>query len=316
MSPDENILAGRPTPYSSFMNKGDLDVMAGNATRWGGLLREPLVQFLLLGAALFAASQAISVWRAGAEKRIVIDAALVQYQRNLYHAQYGAWPDASTLESLVRAHVRDEALYREALRLGLDQGDEVIRQRLIQKMEVVLTDAAPPPDPDDATLQRFLDAHAAQYSAPDRVSFELLYFADDAGDPKRGEQRAREALRRLATGATDVDSDDFALGSHFESTDADELARRFGDSPMAHAPFEAPKNQWSGPVRSGFGWHLLRVTALAASRPATLAALRERLRADWLADYREKDRQRRIDQLVAGHEIIRRDAVPAPAPAQ
>ncbi|HMA11766.1 MAG TPA: peptidylprolyl isomerase, partial [Steroidobacteraceae bacterium] len=128
-------------------------------------------------------------------------------------------------------------------------------------------------------------------------------------------QRAREALRRLAAGATHVDSDDFALGSHFESADADELARRFGDSPMARAPFDAPLAQWSGPLRSGFGWHLLRVTARAASQPATLAAQRERLRADWLADYREKDRQRRIDQLVAGHEIIRRDAAPAPAPA-
>jgi hypothetical protein len=265
------------------------------------------VQFLLMGAALFIAAQAISAWRSSSERRILVDDALVQYQRNLYHAQYGAWPDPATVESLVRSHVRDEALYREARRLGLDQGDAVIRQRLIQKMEVVLTDAAPPPDPDDAALQAFLDENAARYRAPDRASFDLMYFADDAGDPKRGEQRARDALRSLVAGGARIKGDDFALGTHFDSVDADELARRFGDSPMAHAPFDAPMNDWTGPIRSGFGWHLLRVSDRLASRPATLAALRDQLRADWLAEFRDKDRQRRIDALVARHEVIRQD---------
>jgi len=295
-------------------------VIAGGPNRPGRVLREPLVQFLLMGAALFIAAQAISAWRSGSDRRILVDEALVQYQRNLYHAQYGAWPDSATIESLIRSHVRDEALYREARRLGLDQGDAVIRQRLIQKMEVVLTDAAPPPDPDDATLQGFLDENAARYRAPDRVSFDLLYFTDDPADPKRGEQRARDALRTLAAQGTRVSGDDFALGNRFDSADADELARRFGDSPMARAPFDAPMKAWTGPVRSGFGWHLLRVSDRSASQPATLAALRERLRADWLADFRDKDRQRRIDALVARHEVIRQDMreakTDASAPAQ
>lgn len=271
------------------------------------LAREPLLQFLLLGLALFGVSHAIGAWREARQRHIVIDTALVNYQRNLYHAQYGAWPDAVALESLLRAYVRDEALYREALRLGLDSGDEVIRQRLVQKMEVVLTDAAPLSEPDDETLQNFLRAHAQQYAVPGRVSFELLYFAGNDSPAEDAEARARRALRKLQAGARDVSADDFALGRHFDRIDADELQRRFGDSPMATAPLEAPLQQWAGPFRSGFGWHLVRVSDREASRAPQFAAVRDRLLADWRAEMRERDKQQRIDALVKQHEVRRLD---------
>jgi NAD(P) transhydrogenase subunit alpha len=83
------------------------------------LLGEPLLQFLLLGGALFLISTGLSHWRASAEHRIVIDAPLVTWQRNLYHAQFGTWPNSEALEALVQSYIRDEALYREAMRLGL-----------------------------------------------------------------------------------------------------------------------------------------------------------------------------------------------------
>ena len=269
------------------------------------LAREPLLQFLLLGCALFLASQGIAHWRDLRQRRIVIDAQLVSWQRNLYHAQFGTWPDSETLESLLQSHIRDEALYREAVRLGLGADDEVIRQRLIQKMEFVLTDAAQPPEPDDATLQRFLAAHAQQYAVPGRVSFELLYFADQP-DQEAARGRAVAALRRLQSGARKVRGDAFALGADW-SADADELLRRFGDSEMATAPLYAPPGQWAGPFRSGYGWHLLRVTTRAAARMPLLAAVRERVRTDWLADFREHDREARIAALVRAHQVVRLD---------
>jgi hypothetical protein len=273
------------------------------------LVREPLLQFLLLGLALFAISHALTAWRESGRQRIVIDMALVNYQRNLYHAQYGAWPDDVALEALLRAYVRDEALYREAVRLGLDSGDEVIRQRLVQKMEVLLTDAATAQDPDDATLQRFLRLHAQQYAVPARVSFDLLYFAEapSASTQNSGETRARAALQRLQAGARAVQSDDFALGHHFDRIDADELQSRFGDSPMAGAPLQVPLLQWAGPFRSGFGWHLIRVDEREAPRAPDFATVRDRLAADWRAEMREQDRQQRIDALVKQHDVQRLD---------
>ena len=275
-------------------------VISAATGRWRRWAREPLLQFLLLGLLLFAISHALGARRESAGRRIVIDSALVNYQRNLYHAQYGAWPDHVALDALLRGHVRDEALYREARRLGLDSGDEVIRQRLVQKMETVLTDAAPLHDPDDATLERFLQLHAPQYRQPGRVSFDLLFFADGA------DTRARDALRRLQSGRRAA-GDDFALGGHFDRIDADELARRFGDSSMATAPLEAPLQQWTGPFRSSFGWHLIRVNAREAPRAPAFTTLRERLLVDWRAEMRERDRQQRIDALVAQHEVLRLD---------
>jgi len=270
------------------------------------LAREPLLQFLVLGCALFAASQGIAHWRDSRQSRIVIDPQLVTWQRNLYHAQFGTWPDSEALEALIQRHIRDEALYREAVRLGLGADDEVIRQRLIQKMEFVLTDAAQPPEPDDATLQRFLERHAEQYAVPGKVSFQLLYFADQP-DMDAGRARAVAALRRLQAGAGNVHGDAFALGEDWPGVDTDELLRRFGESEMATAPLHAPLAQWSGPYRSGYGWHLLRVTARAASAAPSLAAVRERVRTDWLADFRDRDRDARIAQLVAGHQVVRAD---------
>jgi peptidyl-prolyl cis-trans isomerase C len=270
------------------------------------LMREPLLQFLLLGVALFAVSSAITHWRASQERRIVIDPQLVTWQRNLYHAQFGVWPDSETLESLLQSYVRDEALYREAVRLGLGADDEIIRQRLIQKMQFVLTDAVLPPEPDDATLQKFLEQHADQYTDPGRVSFQLLYFADTP-DMDAGKLRATRALQRLAAGATDVRGEVFALGDTWHEVSADELRKRFGDSEMAKAPLHAPLAQWAGPYRSGYGWHLIRVSARATGTVPDLAAVRERVRTDWLADFRERDRDARIARLVAGHQVVRLD---------
>jgi hypothetical protein len=288
------------------MSHDSPEAISPGSSRLQRVLREPLLQFLVLGLLLFVCAHVVSQWRAAHEHRIVIDAPLVAWQRNLYHAQFGTWPDNETLEALLQNHVRDEVLYREAVRLGLGADDEVIRQRLIQKMEFVLTDAVQPPEPDDATLQTFLTQHAEQYADPGRVSFALLYFADQP-DATAAKARAEAALRQLAAGAKTVRSDPFALGESWSGQSADELRRGFGDSPMATEPLHAPLGEWAGPFRSGYGWHLIRVTARGASTLPSLASLRERLRSDWQADFRERDRDARIAALIARHQVVRLD---------
>ncbi len=277
----------------------------------GRILREPLLQFLLLGGLLFAGAHWLSGWRDAQQRRIVIDASQVDYQRNLYRTQFGAWPDELTLEALIGNRIRDEALYREARRLGLDDDDAIIRQRLIQKMEFVLTDAVQPPEPDDAVLREFLAAHPQRYQSPGRASFELRFFSGDADGSAAAEARATAALRRLAAG-DQVAGDPFALGQDFSQLDADALRRHFGDSPMASVPLQAPLHQWSGPFRSGYGWHLIRVSDRQAAAVPDFAALRPALRADWLDDFRERDLRARIDALVARHEIVRLDRPDTP----
>ena len=282
------------------------EAISPGSSRLQRVLREPLLQFLVLGLLLFAFAHVASQWRAAHERRIVIDAPLVAWQRNLYHAQFGTWPDAETLVALLKNHVRDEVLYREAVRLGLGADDEVIRQRLIQKMEFVLSDAVQPPEPDDATLQTFLAQHAEKYADPGRVSFDLLYFADQP-DAATARLRAEAVLRQVAAGAKHVRSDPFALGESWSEQSAAELKRSFGDSPMANEPLHASLDTWAGPFRSGYGWHLIRVTARGESVMPSLASVREQLRSDWQADFRERDRDARIAALIAQHQVVRLD---------
>jgi peptidyl-prolyl cis-trans isomerase C len=270
-------------------------------------LQDPLVLFLLLGATLFGASHWLSSQRADRERRIAITPQLVAQQRALHEAQLGATPDAMTLETLVQTHIRDESLYREARRLGLAQDDSVIRQRLIQKMEVLLTDAASVPIPTDAQLAEHLRAHATRFRIATRVSFEQRYFAANDSNAQSPEQRAMAALRLLAAGQASKDSDNFALGDTFSDVDSDELSSRFGESEMAGAPLAAPLNAWVGPYKSGYGLHLLRVNHRTEGVLPALDAVRESLIADWTASFREQERDRRIAELVAKHEVLRLD---------
>ena len=97
------------------------------------LVKEPLLQFLLMGAVIFVLYGALTHWKEDRSRTIVIDEALETYLGNLYKAQFGGYPDTETLDQLVDNYIREEVMYREALKLGLAQQDEIIRRRLVQK---------------------------------------------------------------------------------------------------------------------------------------------------------------------------------------
>jgi hypothetical protein len=118
-------------------------------------------------------------------------------------------------------------------------------------------------------------------------------------------------LQQLVAGAT-VRGDAFALDENWTATSADDLRRRFGDSEMAAAALQAPLDQWSGPYRSGYGWHLIRVTARERTIAPTLTSLRERVHADWLAEFRKRDLDARVAELIRQHRVVRLDHEGAP----
>src|SRR5262245_46124584 len=136
------------------------------------LVREPLLHFALLGAAVFA----LNAWRddkrppeIGAAK-IQVTAAVIERLRAGYERQFGQAPDATELSGLVTAHVREEILYREALALGLEQDDTIVRRRLAQKMEFLSDDLTGAAQPDDAALRAYFATNAERYAKPASVS--------------------------------------------------------------------------------------------------------------------------------------------------
>ena len=262
------------------------------STRGGRLLREPLVHFAALGALIFA----LFGNSTGAdERRIVVDAARVQRIAGQYAQNFRRAPDAAELDALIRDDVREEVYYREALRLGLDRDDEVVRRRMRVKMEAFGDTAEDVSAPDDATLQRWLDTHAAQFAGEATYAFDQRYLGSDAtGAPA---DLAKLLAGRAFAGAA------IPLPAHFETIGAGEAAELFGDD-FAGALARLPLGEWSGPVGSGLGQHLVRVRTRTPPAPPRLSAIRQRVENDWRAAMARDRTGREYRSLLKRYDIV------------
>jgi len=274
----------------------------GLRDRAGRILREPLLHFFAIGLVLFLAGQA---WRdAHDRRRIVVTPERVAELSEKYRLQFGSAPSPEELKTVVDRYVREEALLREGLALGLDRDDEIVRRRIAQKVEFLNQDRALPRAPSDAQLETWFKAHAADYVTPVRTSFTQLYFSPDR--PGDTQARAAAALAALKGGASPeaVDADPFPDQSSFVRLAPAEARRLFGDSEMARGLEAAPVGAWSGPYRSGYGWHLVRADAReAAGRPA-FAAVKDQVREDYMADAQRQANEEAIGRLVARYKVV------------
>lgn len=271
--------------------------------------REPIVHFLLLGALLYGAS--VLHARLNDPRRIVITAADVSRLGQRYLQQFGARPSRTQLEWLIERHVRDEVLYREGLALGLGEGDEVVRRRIVQKMEFLSEDEGPVEAPTAAALRAFYQTHAERYRSPARVTFTQLYYSPDVGGETAARTRAERELARLQAQPEGgkVAADPFWDRERLERVDRLEVERVFGRSELAARVFELPAGRWSGPLRSGLGWHLVRVEAHEAPRLTPFAEIEPELRADWQEEQRAQRQRAAFERLMRGYRIVREDAV-------
>lgn len=270
-------------------------------------LREPLVHFLIAGAALFVAlsGRAPDV----GERRIVVDEAVVTGLVNHHLRAFRRPPTPQELDDLIADHVRSEVYYREALRLGLDQDDEVVKKRLRNKMLAIAGADAEAARPGDAELQALLDADPARYAAPPRYSLEQLYLGDDTPSVRAA---AAAALKGLAPGARPaVPTPALPLPARFEQASQTDLAAQLGDEFTA-ALATLPVGKWSGPVASGFGLHLVRISQRLPAPPPRLTDVRQRLENDWRSAAVRKAQDAQLKALLQGYDVrIKRPAEPA-----
>ncbi len=276
--------------------------------RW---LKEPLLHFCALGLVV------VAVYRWVAPQpptnQIVLSEAAIEGLRQDYLRRNGALPTAAEQAALIQRFVDDEVLYREALALGLDRGDVIVRRRLVQKMEFVLEGSAAIPEPSDEELQGYLDAHAERYALPERLTLTHVFVSAD----RHGEQAqpVAERLHGLLLGGEDPADlgDPFLRGREFPLKTERELAAIFG-APFAAQAKSLPLGTWSEPLRSSFGLHLVRVTARTAGRQPTLAEVRATLRRDWQDERRTQMSQAELARVRQRYEI-HVAAVPPVAPA-
>jgi peptidyl-prolyl cis-trans isomerase C len=268
------------------------------------VLKEPLLHFLLLGALIFA----LNAWRERLRPphtgpaRIEVTAGTIQALREGYTRQWHRGPDAEELRGLVNDHVREEVLYREALALGLERNDSIVRRRLAQKMEFLGSDLASAAQPDEAALRTFLAKNAPRYRTPARITFRHVYFSKE----RRGERlttdavEAREALKKGAKEETL--GDPFLREHEFASADEAEIAAAFGND-FAKQVMTLPTDEWRGPVESTYGIHLVYVADRAAPKPAEFERVRDEVARDFSEERRRAANAEFIKRLERRYEI-------------
>jgi peptidyl-prolyl cis-trans isomerase C len=269
------------------------------AARW---LREPLVHFLIAGAAIFA----FYAWRGdvvdASDRRIVVGEAQVQRLANIWSQTWRRPPSANELDGLIRDYIKEEVYYREAIRLGLDQDDAIVRKRLRAKMEFLATSEAETMVASDAVLQAWLDKNPARYAADPLISFQSVYVSI-TGDEAAALLKANALLARLWDGADAGKlGDSLSLPRSVTGATTEAIDRQYGDA-FAAKLIGLPKGQWSGPVASGFGLHLVRVDTVSAAGTPKLAEVRQRVENDWRSATRIARENQAYQTLLDGYDI-------------
>ncbi len=268
-------------------------------------LREPLLHFLLIGIGLFLLYDLLRGGDTGAPRDIVVTEARVEALAQSFATTWMRPPTPQEIKGLVDDYVAEEIYYREAIAMGLDQDDTVIRRRLRQKMEFISEDAAAAAEPTDAQLQEFLAKHPEKFLEPAQLSFRQVYLNTE----KRGEQarvQAEQLLTELQAGRGPADlamaGDPTLLPPDMQSASPQLIANTFG-SDFAAQVEEAPVGQWSGPLQSGFGLHLVRVDERIAGALPAFDQIRPIVLREYQAEQRTLSNKKFLDSLRAKYDI-------------
>jgi hypothetical protein len=278
------------------------------------LIREPFIHFLLLGAAIFLADYFLSARAENQPGKIVITRGDITSIVIGFSRTWQRPPTREELDGLIRDRVREEVYYREAVAMGLDQNDPVIRRRLYQKLQFVTDDVGASTKPNDTELSEYLKAHADAFRVDKRFTFDQVYL-----DPtKHGERLAQDIhslltqLRQHASSDLDLTSlgDTFLLEHRFQGAPTTEIARQFGDK-FAAKLADDPVGQWLGPIESGYGMHLVFVEERVDGRLPDLTEVRDAVQRDWTNARRLDWNEKFFQSLLKHYQVVVENVEPA-----
>lgn len=262
----------------------------GFAALVGRVVREPLVHFMAIGLALFLAYGLIKGPDEGSTGgAIAISQGRVNQIAESFLLLSGRMPSRGELETLVDDFISEEVAYREAVAMGLDADDTIVRRRMRQKLEFLIEDGAASSEPTDADLQQWLDANADLYRMPERRAIRQVM----AGADRRGESAKADAEKFLARLNAKADpagmGDSSMLPAAMPLTTQAGISSLFGDE-FAAAVFSHKGESWFGPVASAFGHHAVLLMEIEPGRASALSEIRDKVRADWIEARRNAGR--------------------------
>jgi hypothetical protein len=265
-----------------------------NGARTMKLFKDPLLHFLLIGAALFLVygwrgnSASLPGGQAGTPTtQIVVTRDALDQMNNLFSKTWQRPPTEEEQIGLIEDFVRNEIYYREALAIGLDRDDEVLKRRLRQKMEFIYEDITVWAEPTDEDLKAFMKKHPEKYLTDPQIAFRQVYISAYKRG-KNAESDAREVLAQLAAGAVpDSVGDPTMLEPEVGLSAIWDIRKQFGDE-FSRNLLDLKPGRWTGPIRSGFGLHLVFIRERLGGRLPDLKEVREAVKRDWTAE-RQKE---------------------------
>jgi hypothetical protein len=279
-------------------------------SRW---TREPLIHFMIIGACVYLLYGLYGQQDQDIEeldRTLTVTAGEIAWLEEAWAKRWNRPPTPVERQGLIKQYVRETVLYREALAMGLDKDDTIVRRRLAQKLEFLSQDLIQPSPPTEEELLAYFETHLDRYRAPDLITLTQIFFDPDKRDAQALEEAEIVKVKLEALPQPPPDSrdfgDSFMLQSYYPERSEAEMAKLFGGG-FAQSVFDLKPEQWHGPVLSGYGVHLVYVHQRQVTPPPTFSQVEERVRQDWADDKRQELNEQFIGGLLARYNVVIED---------
>jgi hypothetical protein len=275
------------------------------------VLKEPLLHFLLAGALLFG----VYGWPAenpstDKARQIQVSAGDVEWLAENWTRQWRRPPTREELRGLAIDYLNEQLLAREARAMGLDQDDIIVRRRLAQKLTFLIDNTLRRAEPSDIELQQFYESRDRQFQADARISFVHIYFSQERRADAQADAKA--ALRRLHDRGAALPPEELGDRSLIETEFRDEteqaVSAAFGPG-FARTVFTLEPGNWTGPIESGYGLHLVRVFNRRQAEIRPLPDVRTRVTEEWRREQEKSAQERYLVELRKKYNVVVDDAV-------
>lgn len=272
------------------------------------LLKEPLVQFLVIGACIYGAYALFGEPQEDfRDTTIRVDSNRINAMISQWEKRWNRLPTRKEIDGLIQAYIREDVLYRQAVAMGLNEDDPITRRRMAQKLEFLTSDLSQMQQPQAGELEQYFAKNQASYRGIDTISFIHVFIDPD----KRGDTTlddAAEILAQLkAAGEPNAETiqagDRLMLQNNFSSATGLDIRRQLG-SGFAEVVMTLEPGQWHGPVLSGYGVHLVYVYEFVEAPPAVFENVQARVLEDWHEQKREQFNADFLDSLKSRYQIV------------
>jgi hypothetical protein len=264
------------------------------------LFREPLFHFMVLGALLFLLFHFVKVGSSAKQNEIIVSAGTLQTMSEGFQRIWKRPPTQKELGALIEDYIKEEVYYREAMSMGMDRDDTIIRKRLRQKMEFLADGMGYIKEPTEKDLESYLQKHPEKFRVESRYTFSHIYLNPESS------HNASELLVKLNTAGPSADprkyGDAFAQGYYFSNQSESNLSRTFGDQFVKQLS-QVETGKWVGPIQSEKGQHLVFINDRTIGRTPPLSEVRKQVQSEWMTDEAKQTSEKFYENLRSKYTI-------------